>query len=263
MLWIIFQFLVALILLSVGITYYMHTNDDYWPQRGVPFVKPTDIGSIWQRMFLLIPLHKLDAIIYKKLRSLEIPDIKFGGFMEYRRQVAFLMDLDLIKRVTVKDFDNFVNRRGMVLNEDDPTLFHKMLFNIEGQKWKDLRSAMTPAFSTGKIRKIFHIITTSADRMIKYAQDEAKVKPDLDMGDICGRFTMDVIASAAFGVDSNNFVDRNSKFAIMAQKFSNQFDGLGGIKLLLAIWFPAVFRILKLYLLDIDAVRFLDRKSVV
>src|SRR5271156_2758438 len=121
MLCVILQFLAVLALLTVGITYYMYSNDDYWPRRGVPFVKPSDIGSIWQRMFLLIPIHKLDAIIYKKLRSLDIRDIKYGGFMEYRRPVAFLIDLGLIKRVTVKDFDNFVNRRGMVLNEDDPT----------------------------------------------------------------------------------------------------------------------------------------------
>jgi cytochrome P450 len=66
----------------------------------------------------------------------------------------------------------------------------------------------------------------------------------------------DVIANSAFGVDSNNFVDRNSKFAIMAHLFSNQFDGIGGIKLLLAIWFPFVFRTLRLHLLNINAVRF-------
>ncbi|CAG7785564.1 unnamed protein product [Allacma fusca] len=94
------------------------------------------------------------------------------------------MDLDLIKQVFVKDFDHFMDRRIIDLNKTD-ILFSKMLTNKSGKEWKDLRSIMSPTFTT----------------------------------DAFGRYTVDVIASIVFGIETDVFTNKdNSVFRNMGKK---------------------------------------------
>lgn len=87
----------------------------------------------------------------------------------------FTIDADLIKSIFVKDFDHFVNRRVnclVILNgkmalhsnrcvyfkKQDFTvkrkIFRKMLSIIQNKEWKDVRSSVTPVFTTGKIKQV-------------------------------------------------------------------------------------------------------------
>ena len=65
-----------------------------------------------------------------------------------------ISDPNLIKEVTVKSFDHFVDR--MVMKEmmevhDD---LDKMLTSLTGDKWKKMRAASSPAFTSGKLKNI-------------------------------------------------------------------------------------------------------------
>jgi len=62
-----------------------------------------------------------------------------------------ITDLDLAKSVMIKDFDKFSDREKIF--EDNEHLKHN-LGNMNLEDWKEARRAMTPAFSSGKLRKV-------------------------------------------------------------------------------------------------------------
>jgi len=47
-----------------------------------------------------------------------------------------------------------------------------MLVTQRGKKWKDLRSKMSPTFTTGKIKRMFQIMKKSGDRFVSFLEQE-------------------------------------------------------------------------------------------
>lgn len=67
------------------------------------------------------------------------------------------MDLELVKHITVKDFNNFTDRGVFVNEEKEPITGH--LFLIGGEKWRFLRNKLSPVFTSGKIKMMYHTIS--------------------------------------------------------------------------------------------------------
>jgi cytochrome P450 family 9 len=58
-----------------------------------------------------------------------------SGIFEFSRPIFIVRDPQLIKKMTVKDFDYFMDHR-VVVTEDFDVLFGKSLISLQGQKWK-------------------------------------------------------------------------------------------------------------------------------
>lgn len=126
-------------------------------------------------------------------------------------------DPDLLKNILVKDFDHFVNRRPFL--SEKGSIVNDMLGNQAGDDWKSLRSVMSPTFTSGKMRGMFPIICDKADALVSVSLKEAVKKPNVDMKHNFGRFTMDVIAACAFGIECNSLVNEDAEFARVADQF--------------------------------------------
>ncbi len=76
------------------------------------------------------------------------------------RPVLVINDLDLAKDVMIKHFDHFTDRRTFAM--DTSTEGNKytanMLTMITGEKWKKVRSLMSPAFTSGKLKAMVPLI---------------------------------------------------------------------------------------------------------
>jgi len=70
---------------------------------------------------------------------------------------------------------------------------------------------------------MFQLINQVAKEAVScLKQDESSVQEtELDMKDYCTRFTNDVIASTAFGLQVNSFKDRENTFYQMGKKLTN------------------------------------------
>lgn len=68
-----------------------------------------------------------------------------------REPVYLARDTEIIRQITIKDFDNFEDHVGFIESDSD-SLFGKSLFLMSGKKWKQMRSTLSPAF-TGNINK--------------------------------------------------------------------------------------------------------------
>ncbi|KAK4878671.1 hypothetical protein RN001_011177 [Aquatica leii] len=111
------------------------------------------------------------------------------------------VDPGLIKDVMVKDFHCF-NDRGFYCNEKhDPLSAH--LLNLNGDKWKKMRSKLTSAFTPLKVKSMFDTVLACTTQLLSGLEEYASGKMVFDADEVMARFTTDVISSCAFGFKSN------------------------------------------------------------
>lgn len=131
---------------------------------------------------------------------------------------AVITDLELVKRVLIKDFNHFENR-GIFYNEiDDP--LSATLFSIEGQKWRHLRHKLTPTFTSGKMKNMFPIIVKVGEEMEKIfsAKTTTGEGQVLEIVDLVARYTADVIGNCAFGLNCNSLQNPNAEFVTIGKR---------------------------------------------
>jgi cytochrome P450 family 6 len=214
----IFLWFSGILTLLVYLIYkFFQRNADFWKKRGFTFLGSEATGSaLWNFWNKTLPFY-VDLKMYKYAKELRKP---IFGFIEFSSPVAFLLDLDLIKNIFIKDFDSFMNRRLITLEKADP-LFHKTLLLMEGERWRELRGKMSPTFTTGKIKRMFGVFQSSSTKLVKYLEKQSAESEGLvDFSDGWQRYAMDVIASAAFGLDSRAFVEDDPIFTRMGKKLS-------------------------------------------
>lgn len=203
-----FNFVVLAILFIASLAYYyVKRQFDYWKVRGVPHLKPdfpfgslkgvgktTSMSEIWERQ-------------YNALKGKG----PIAGVFFFTAPSAMILDLDLLRNIFVKDFQHF-HDRGMYVNEkDDPLSAH--LFNLEGAKWKNLRSKLSPTFTSGKMKMMLPTMLTVVeqfrDHLAELTNGKAK---EVELKELLAQFTTDVIGSTAFGVECNSMKNPDSEF---------------------------------------------------
>uniref|UniRef100_A0A1A8P9F7 Thromboxane-A synthase n=1 Tax=Nothobranchius pienaari TaxID=704102 RepID=A0A1A8P9F7_9TELE len=158
------------------------------------------------------------------------------GYYLGRRPVVVIADPDMLRQVMVKDFSNFTNRIKFRFATKPTT---DSLLMLRNEQWKRVRSILTPSFSAAKMKEMAPLINTAADALMSNLNVHAESGEAFDIHRCFGCFTMDVIASVAFGtqVDSQNNPD--DPFVRHAQLFFS-FSFFRPLMLFL-IAFPAIF----------------------
>jgi cytochrome P450 family 9 len=79
-------------------------------------------------MFRTLSFPDLVVYMYNKLKG-----HKYGGVYQFMNPSVLLRDPELIKMVTVKDFEHFLDHQAPISEETDP-LFGKVLINLKGKQ---------------------------------------------------------------------------------------------------------------------------------
>ncbi|KAF5303960.1 hypothetical protein FQA39_LY01745 [Lamprigera yunnana] len=174
------------------------------------------------------------------------------GLYKFMVPMYMPIDLELIRRILSKDFSHFTDRGYYYNKKDDPLSAH--LFLLEGDTWKSLRSKITPTFSIGKTKLMFHIIA-ECSRNLKEAMDIECKKGPLNVKEVFERYAMDVIGSCAFGINCNSFSNPNTEFCVYARKIFRS-NTLHDFKTLFSFMFPNVATALRLSALPRDVTQF-------
>lgn len=127
--------------------------------------------------------------------------------------VYFLRDPELFKQIAIKDFDHFEDHK-FVLEPEADSLIGNTVFMMRGQKWREMRATLSPAFTCSKMRLMFELIKECAMASTQFFTDEMKTigEKELEIKEFYARYTNDVIASVAFGLKINSHEDRNNTF---------------------------------------------------
>ncbi|XP_014250631.1 probable cytochrome P450 6a14 isoform X1 [Cimex lectularius] len=181
-----------------------------WKDRGVKHEEPV----LFLGNFLRTVLQKANQGERLKEVCDQFPDEKVVGFYEFIRPSLVIKDAEYVEAVLIKDFPHFVDH-GFEINETTNAL-EVSLFTMTGKRWRAYRNKLSPIFTTGKLKSMYGLMTDIANNLMK-AIDREKTEC-LELKDVLGRFSMDVIGSFAFGMDANTLADPECKFRKMGKK---------------------------------------------
>ena len=100
-----------------------------------------------------------------------------------------------------------------------------------------MRATLSPAFTSSKMKYMFSLISQSGEQFVNYFLKQNEDLITVEMKDTFTRFTNDVIANTAFGVECDSLVDRKNEFFLMGKEatdFSNFWKNLKFILYFLA-----------------------------
>lgn len=186
------------------IYFYFKKAFAYWKQNGnIKFIEPSfPFGNI--KDTLLGRKHIGDML--KELHSK--CDGPYVGIFALTAPALLVKDLDLIKTIFIKDFEHFSDRGLHVDEKNDPLSGHLLAAKVD--KWKILKLKLSPAFTGGKLRMMFSTIMEIARNMDN--EKEKLIKNEVNVLDLCSRYTIDVIGSVAFGVEVNSIENPEALF---------------------------------------------------
>lgn len=182
---------------------------NHWKDRGIPFIEPTVfVGNLKENLLNKKSIFEVQNGIYSALS----PN-KLGGYFEFKSPVLMIRDPEIIEKILIKDFAYF-HDRGLPHNTEVEPLSGN-LFNVEGTYWRSLRYKLTPTFTTGKLKSMFEQVSKCAVNLVTYIDKQAKAENCFDAKNLISRFSVDVIASCAFGVEFNYDTKEGTQFRNM------------------------------------------------
>ncbi|XP_050439207.1 LOW QUALITY PROTEIN: uncharacterized protein LOC126844826 [Adelges cooleyi] len=186
--------------------YFSISTYGYWRKRNVPYGRPLPMfGNFATSSFGIEHISDLFNRLYKHSSG-----HKYWGIYQMRAPTLMLRDPDLITKVLIKDFSHFTDHGVPVDVNTTPLTNH--LFTMKGQKWKIMRSKMSPVFTSSKLKNMQDQINECGDQLMKNLEMNLIQSDMLEVRDIMGDYSTDVIGTCAFGLQLNAIVDKDSQF---------------------------------------------------
>ncbi|XP_075724405.1 cytochrome P450 3A8-like [Rhipicephalus microplus] len=131
---------------------------------------------------------------------------KYGdivGFYNGAHPFLIVKDPELIKKIQIKDFHNFHGRGVWSSFASTHPINKGSILHAQGERWKKMRSLLTPAFTTSNMKKMASLIDDSSNEFLQVIESLRKKDEALEFRDLFQRLTADVIIRSAFGVESD------------------------------------------------------------
>lgn len=116
-------------------------------------------------------------------------------------------------------------------------------------KCLDMRSTLSPAFTGLKMRQMFDFVVT-VSRQTADTLKQKGVSEEVEFRDLALKFTVDNIASCAFGIEVNSFKDPNNSFQLIAQDFAKFGNFASILKFAGYLMAPKMMKLLNIKLFD-------------
>lgn len=206
-------FAVIVTLFTLIYTYFNYVYR-HWARLGVPYEEPSiPFGSFESPFNRTEDRITFMRRLYDKHKKLG--HRHFGTYL-LDKPLYVAVDVDIIRSVVAKDFPHFMNR-GIFYNEKvDPLSGH--LFLLDGAKWKNMRVKLTPTFTSGKMKMMFNTLVECSLGMVQTIEKSLKENTPVEIKEVAGCFTTDVIGSCAFGLECNSFKDTDAPFRKYGRK---------------------------------------------
>jgi cytochrome P450 family 6 len=148
--------LVVFLFASFIALYLYFTRDfKFWKKLGIPYEKPTPfLGNLKECVFQKVNIGYQLQQIYD-----EHSDKPYVGIFSFDKPSLLIRDVELVKNILVKDFQNFTDRISSADEKLDP-LLTRALFLIKGQRWRNWRLNLAPVFTSGKMKMMFYLVDT-------------------------------------------------------------------------------------------------------
>lgn len=208
--------LVAILVVTMYL--YLTRHKNYWKNQGVPH-KPYKFpfGSNGFEILTKQVIYLMQEVYDKRDKA-----AGFTAIYDLFGPAMMVYDPEMIKAILVKDFDYFPVRTPESFNKTLGSIISKMMTSLAGQEWKDVRGITSPVFSTGKIRQMCGPCAKHGDILAEQMYKESQASGEIDVKDVMSRFTMDVIATVAFGLEADSIRNPDSTIAANAKQLTKR-----------------------------------------
>lgn len=227
--------LLLVIAIFVAFCHFVHQYYNYFKVRDFPQIKPVPFYGNCRKISEGYHFSDLMRDAYKKLKS----QGPVAGIYIYIRKMVMLTDLEMVKTVTIKEFDSFTSK-GMYSNKKDDPLSDSLIF-LNGDEWRLLRRKMSPSFTSGKIKMMFSTLDDISDRLVDVIHK--KSSQSMETKSLFARLLTDFIGSVCFGFECNTLNGENKEFF---ERSAEAFSSAMSIKEHFRISFPNLSRMLRL-----------------
>lgn len=177
----------------------------------------------------------------------QFPNERFVGMHEIGGRPEYLIrDPELVKQITIRDFNSFVNRIDVADANTDPIMGHK-LTNLKTNDWRRVRNKLTPLFTGQKLKQlVVPALNTIKSDMITYLNDkiEQSNKKELliDMMDLSIRSAVDSFCLTAFDLRTDSFRGRDYGFYDASQSLLKHMNTLSSAHYWAILKFPWIMK---------------------
>lgn len=123
------------------------------------------------------------------------------------------------------------------------------LFLLRNPIWRQMRIRLTPLFTSGRLKQMYYLMTAIGNDLSNYLNklklNEKTNTIELEQKDLCARYTTDVIACCAFGIQANSLQNINAKFRQIGRKIF-EFNYLRGLEFGSFFFIPEIVALFKL-----------------
>ncbi|XP_018404335.1 PREDICTED: cytochrome P450 9e2-like [Cyphomyrmex costatus] len=230
--------LLFLLTSATAIYYYFFKNLKFFKRYGIIHIPPLPVvGNMGPVFFRQLSMaENIQKAYYVNKNA------KYVGFFDGMNPIVMIRDPNLIKTIGIKNFETFPDHRGFIDEVSDP-LFGKNLFSLRGERWRDVRTLLSPAFTSSKMKTMFKLMSECAANFTDYLVKLPADKNTIEMKDCFTRYTNDVIATCAFGVSVDSMRNPNNEFYVYGKE-ATTFNTLRTIKFYLSRSMPLIARIL-------------------
>uniref|UniRef100_A0A914ZC96 Cytochrome P450 n=1 Tax=Panagrolaimus superbus TaxID=310955 RepID=A0A914ZC96_9BILA len=156
-----------------------------------------------------------------------------------------------MKEIYIKQFSNFVDRDTNSFTEGYPlgeSLLQVSQKGPHGYGWKEIRSIVSPTFTTGKMKMMHETIHERVLTLMKVLKRKSEANNGLiDIFDEFQALTLDVIGRTAFGIQPDSINNRKDEFYISCRTFFNEFTAEKSWGMLIATCFSFLAPIMRTF----------------
>lgn len=223
----------------------------YWQRCGIVALRPSfPFGNFGNAFMQKCTLGQLMQHFYDSTTE------PFIGVYAGVRPMFIVRDLELVQRVLNKDF-NYFHDRGF-MSDESVDLLTNQLFMVRGERWKQLRVQMTPAFTSGKLKAMFSTLLDCTGPLQEYLDKFVDRNESVEMRDLAARFATNIIASTAFGIEINCIENLDEEFRKYGRMAFDLTIG-NGIRQLMSFVAPGLMKSLKIRMFNREVADFMIR----
>ncbi|XP_029178733.1 uncharacterized protein LOC114946424 [Nylanderia fulva] len=241
----------AIVLLSLIIGalaafyFFLAQKNKYWQKRGVPCADGA-LPGIGHMLWVICMKKTLPECLLKFYK--DHMNRSVVGFYNFTSPALVIIEPELVKTVLQTNFASFSKNAIAIDPALDPLLAHNP-FNTTGDKWVVGRKRFSYAFSSMRLKILLESVKSVCVTLENYVNNKMNKdgKLEIELKDLCSRYTAQVVAAAGFGVDGLCFDDEKETESFRATgRTILEPTGRNALMLALTFLVPSLNKILRM-----------------